>query len=809
MATLFALLVASYFYFCSASHSGSVQAVYALLERLLPNASSHFSFSLTPTCPGLAPGPCFTLADAPAGAVSIAGTSNAELTAGLGLYLREHCNLTIGWPRGGGSSVAQPRPWPAIGAPLSVRRSAPLSWFGQVCTHSYTIVWYSWVEWEAFLDWMALRGINAFYAYTGQEEVQYKVFSALGVSDEAIRRWFNGPAFLTWSRGQNSHGGSIAGPLPRSWMQAQWGLQRAILARARELEMVPALPGFQGNVPWPLAAALGDHNITFMNSTIPNSTSTGWMSALDENYARVADAWMKVLCADFDCTQTHLYAADGFFNNGTGWGGAGPVASAAVAPPRCAWGPPLPNTYLPGCAAGLAAPCPSFPTLQAAQDACASASTCTGGVTLQDGVYQLRSGRAATAHAGETSWLLLEDPPCHGPDPAWLARGKAVYGALARADADAVWLWQGWAIYVGSVTLPQVEGFVGGAPPGKFVVLDMSESGAGQWQASLGGGAVPFIWTSLHTFGGNQGIKGNLSLINRIPFDALSPLIPDGPAPLLAGLGATPEGFDQNPAYFEQIFDAALRTEPLPSPTDRLIERAYKRYGLHQLNANVAAAWARLGASLYARDQGVSDATAVGKMDAPLNPLFWDDAASRPTPLLCDAWAAWGGLLLAAGEIAPDNAPYAYDLVDFGRETLAQLTNPAAEALRKALGAASLNASLVAAAGGAYAGLLRDLDKLLATAPDFLLGPWLAQARAWGEGGGAAEDCGESLLGPGITCAQFYEWNARVQLTTWYPVEGASAASVPKRDGDYARKQWSAWQLVFFFCYIVRFPPPY
>jgi alpha-N-acetylglucosaminidase len=36
-----------------------------------------------------------------------------------------------------------------------------------VCTHSYSLVWYGWKEWEAFIDWMALSGINNYLAETG------------------------------------------------------------------------------------------------------------------------------------------------------------------------------------------------------------------------------------------------------------------------------------------------------------------------------------------------------------------------------------------------------------------------------------------------------------------------------------------------------------------------------------------------------------------------------------------------------------------------------------------------------------------
>jgi alpha-N-acetylglucosaminidase len=53
------------------------------------------------------------------------------------------------------------------------------------------------------------------------------------------------------------------------------------------------------------------------------------------------------------------------------------------------------------------------------------------------------------------------------------------------------------------------------------------------------------------------------------------------------------------------------------------------------------------------------------------------------------------------------------------------------------------------------------------------------------------EDCGGSVIHPGTSCSAFYEWNLRVQLTTWYPAASPNASTVPPRDGDYARKHWS------------------
>ena len=790
----------------AAAAQPSTDAVAALIERLFPGASGNFSLSLLPPgapCAGLAP-PCFVLSDGEPGgaALRLAASGVPELAAGLGLYLREVANQTVGWPRGGGLRLAPPAVWPPLGAPLAARRSVNITWFMNVCTHSYSVVWYSWKEWEAFLDWQALSGVTHFYGYTGQEEVQYKVFQEFGVGDLDIRAWFNGPAFLTWSRGQNSHGGSIAGPLPRSWMRGQWALQRQILARARALGQVAVLPGFQGNVPWPLAALLPDANITFMNSTVPNSTATGWMSATDPAYERVAAAWMRTLLADFGTD--HFYALDGFFHNGTGWGAAPEPHQEpephpqshppAALPPQCAYGPPTPG-YLKGCAGGGGGPCAAAPSLAAAQAACAADAGCSG-VTLERGAYQLRAGSAVLASASETSWLLRSADACHGaavaPDPDWLARGRAVYAALAAADPAATWVWQGWALSVGRMSMSQLAGFAR-APPSaeRFLLLDMSEQGQGQWRA-YGGGVTPFVYTALHTFGGNDGLKGNLSgLAAAVPWGALA-----APGAAVRGLGATPEGFDQNPAYWELLLGAAYARAPVANVTEWLIARAHARYGLAAPSPPVAAAWARLGASVYAVEQGVGDGTGVALLGAGAGALFWGGApgARVPTPRLCAVWAAWGSLLDAAPAVARGTGTFTYDVVDAGREALAQLSGVLGEDFARALGGAPLAAGALAAAGGAYAALLEDLDALLATEAGFLLGPWLAAAAAWGNasaGGSAAEDCGGSLLGPSASCADFYAWNARVQLTTWYPVAGPGAPAPPARDADYARKHWA------------------
>ena len=80
------------------------------------------------------------------------------------------------------------------------------SYFQNVCTQSYSMWWWSWDRWQREIDWAALWGVNLMLAYTGQEHVFREVFNSIGVNDSVLNTTFDGPAFLTWSRGQGQFG---------------------------------------------------------------------------------------------------------------------------------------------------------------------------------------------------------------------------------------------------------------------------------------------------------------------------------------------------------------------------------------------------------------------------------------------------------------------------------------------------------------------------------------------------------------------------------------------------------------------------
>jgi hypothetical protein len=102
-----------------------------------------------------------------------------------------------------------------VQTPQRKTRWVPHSFYMNFCTHSYTMPWWQWSDWEKNLDWMALHGITMPLIAIGREVVFRKLLSELGMTDVEIRSHFTGPAFLAWHRMGNLK--SFAGPLPKSY----------------------------------------------------------------------------------------------------------------------------------------------------------------------------------------------------------------------------------------------------------------------------------------------------------------------------------------------------------------------------------------------------------------------------------------------------------------------------------------------------------------------------------------------------------------------------------------------------------------
>ncbi len=242
---------------CAApSDSGpEAPAVRALAERVLGKASRQFVFRTIESDKDV-----FRI-ETEGSRTVISGNNANSMAVGLNHYLKYYCHVNVGWFVW--DEVVLPKQFPAVPEPVEVQARVDERFFLNYCTFGYTMPWWHWDEWEHFIDWMALNGVNLPLAITGQESIWYQVWTELGLSDEEVRSYFTGPAHLPWHRMLNID--RWGGPLPVSWLVGQENLQKQIVARERELNMKPVLPAFAGHVPPELQRLYPDAQIDRMS----------------------------------------------------------------------------------------------------------------------------------------------------------------------------------------------------------------------------------------------------------------------------------------------------------------------------------------------------------------------------------------------------------------------------------------------------------------------------------------------------------------------------------------------------------------
>jgi len=172
----------------SGSVNGDVEQACELARRLSPRLADKVDFKVVETDRGR---DVFTLESA-GGKVVIGGNSAGSMAVGLNRYLNRYCRVTVSWYDD--VSLDLPSILPDVTVPERVVARVPQRFFLNYCTWGYTMPFWGWKQWEHFIDWMALNGVNLPLAITGQEAVWYNVWTRLGMTDEQVRNYFTGPA---------------------------------------------------------------------------------------------------------------------------------------------------------------------------------------------------------------------------------------------------------------------------------------------------------------------------------------------------------------------------------------------------------------------------------------------------------------------------------------------------------------------------------------------------------------------------------------------------------------------------------------
>ncbi|MBQ2149955.1 MAG: alpha-N-acetylglucosaminidase [Bacteroidales bacterium] len=288
---------------CSGNAPESVKSAEALAKRLIPAQASRIEFREIPSDST----DVFELCSE--GRKIVISANNAgTMAVGLNYYLNNYCKTTVS--EYAAHPVEMPETLPSVPEKVRVTARVPWRFYLNYCTFGYTMPWWGWEEWERFIDWMALNGVNIPLATTGEEAVWQRVWRRFGLSDEQIRAHFTGPAHLAWHRMVNIN--SFQGPLPQDWIDAQADLQKKILKRERELSMKPVLHAFSGSVP----AVFKDMHPEAQISKVSNWGNFGdpyrcwFLSPTDPLYAEIQKACVEETEALFGTD--HIWGLDPF-----------------------------------------------------------------------------------------------------------------------------------------------------------------------------------------------------------------------------------------------------------------------------------------------------------------------------------------------------------------------------------------------------------------------------------------------------------------------------------------------------------------
>lgn len=338
------------------------------------------------------------------------------------------------------------------------------------------------------------------------------------------------------------------------------------------------------------------------------------------------------------------------------------------------------------------------------------------------------------------------------------AAGTKLMAAMKRANPDAVWVVQSWQANPRPAMIDTLDA-------GSMLILDLYSEKVPKWRRNSGYGKHEWAYCMLLNFGGNVGMHGRMeSLVNGF-YEAKGGVAGNH----LTGVGATPEGIENNPVMYELVYELPWRDETFDTG-EWLAGYLKARYGTDTLPSDTRRGWEALRATVYnaptdyrgegtaeslfcARPRwGVSSASTWGS-----SKLFYD---ADSTAVAAAAMAARCG-----------NTNYRYDSADIQRQANADRGNVLLSRMAQAreLG----DSAALLALSDEFLNLILVQDSLLSQQPDMCVDTWL--------------DAASALAGSDPAARELYRRNAAMLVTVW----GDSVAANSGGLHDYSHREWA------------------
>lgn len=222
----------------------TLDEVSALVGRVIGEEwVDQFVFELKST--GINGKDAFEIENASDGKIVIRGNNGVTLASGFNHYLKNYCN--VDYDPLFVSNLNMPETLPQLENKIVKETQYDYRYALNYCTYSYTMAFWGWDEYQQFLDWAAMSGINTMLDIVGQEEVIYRTLSEFGYSDQEIKEYICGPGYFAWFYMQNMT--SYGGELPDNWFTERVELGRKMHDRMQAFGIAPVLSGFSGQIP--------------------------------------------------------------------------------------------------------------------------------------------------------------------------------------------------------------------------------------------------------------------------------------------------------------------------------------------------------------------------------------------------------------------------------------------------------------------------------------------------------------------------------------------------------------------------------
>ena len=354
------------------------------------------------------------------------------------------------------------------------------------------------------------------------------------------------------------------------------------------------------------------------------------------------------------------------------------------------------------------------------------------------------------------------------------AAGQAIWGAMKKANPKAVWVAQAWQAN------PRQK-MIENLPAGDLIVLDLFAESRPQWgdpestwYRKEGFGKHDWLYCMLLNYGGNVGLHGKMKHVIDEFYKAKTSSF----GKTMKGVGMTMEGSENNPVMFELLCELPWR--PARFDKDEWLKNyTVARYG--KADKAVQDAWLLLSNTIYNcpaknTQQGTHESVFCGRPDYDVYQVSsWSEMEPyyKPEDIIRAA-----GIMLSAADRFKGNNNFEYDLIDIVRQAVAEKGRLVYPIMIDAYKAGEKE--LFAASSQRFLDLILLQDKLLAARPEFKVGTWIEKARN---------------LGTTPEEKDLYEWNARVQVTTW----GNRVAADEGGLRDYTHKEWNGLLRDFYY----------